>query len=212
MLKNRTFLLACALGAGVLLGGCAAQAPSLAYKGPAQAGALAGKVVCPTIDFQGANFAQLKPTKEHPEYNGSAVMQPAELDSVYGNQIVSALRQEGATISKDPKHADIVIHALLHPAPGHTHLVWTEYEMGKTMAMALIPLTHSRYYIQHDQLVDDITITAKGQAPKHLTIPLVQTVPYKSTTLTGGAQMMDDMRIYRNLQAKAVKQVLQALH
>ena len=203
--------IAVAVMSSVLLGGCAAQAPSLAYQGPAQAGALSGHVVCATIDFKGADFAQFHVTKDHPQHNGDYVMQPQELAGVYGDEIVSAVRQEAATITTDCSKADLLIHTVMQPTAGHKHLVWTQYQLGKSAAMALIPLTHSRYYTQYDQIDEHVTATLKGHAPKSVDIALAQVVPYKSTTLATGAQTMDDMKIYRDLQSLAIQKVLAAL-
>ena len=203
--------IAVAVMSSVLLGGCAAQAPSLAYQGPAQAGALSGHVVCATITLQHADFAQFPVSKDHPGHNGDYVMQPEELDGVYGDEIVSAVRQEGATITTDCSKADLLIQTTMRPAVGHKRLVWTQYQLAKSAALALVPLTHSRYYIQHDQIDEHVSVTFKGQAPKTVDIALSQVVPYKSTTLVTGAQSMDDMKVYRDQQSLAIQKVLAAL-
>ena len=210
-LKNRRFHLMAALATGALLAGCAAQAPSMAYHGQLAQGVLHGQTVCVTTSLQGAQFAPFVVDRDHREHLGDWIMLPQAVAGMYNNQLTSALRQEGATIVNAPAQADVVIRTTMTPTQGHQHLVWTKYLEGKSIGMAFIPLTHSRYFEQYDHIVEQVSVSKKGGATAQTTLRIDQVTQYKSSNLEGGSQEMDGLRIYRDLQAKSVKDVLKLL-
>jgi len=202
---------AVALGGVAFLGGCAAQPPSFGYQGSVSHGALSGQSITMTTRFEDADFTAFKNSPDHPQHAGDWVMTPLAVAGVFNNELSSALEQEGATVPSSASQAQVVIHVTMTPTKGHRHLVWTQYQMGKSVAMGMIPLTHSNYFIQHDHLLEKISIEKAGHVIAQKTIQVDADVPYKSSTLEGGAQEMDGLRIYRDQQAAAVQQILAML-
>lgn len=187
------------------------KADSFGYKGPVAHGALAGQRITMTTRFEDADFGPFKKGPGQPDHVGDWVMTPPAVAGVFNNQLTSALQQAGAVVPPTPAGADVIVHVVMTPTAGHHRLVWTQYETGKSMAMALIPLTHSNYFIQHDHILETISIEKAGHVVAQKTVRINADVPYKSSTLEGDSQEMDGLRIYRDQQAAGVRQALALL-
>jgi hypothetical protein len=126
---------------------------------------------------------------------------------VFDQTLNSALAQADAKLSPHNQAANLVIKTMIVPAPGHRQLIGEHYRMGKTMAMALIPFEHSRYYTQHAHFVDKIEMTFHGVS-QTFDVRLSQDAGYKASMLSASDQAVQDVKLYRDLQNKAVAEIV----
>lgn len=194
-----------------VLSGCAATPPSMAYMGHVNKGELSGAKIAVVTTVVGAKFGTLKCTDANASGCRTWAMPEVAVTGAYNKLVVSALQADGAEVTSNPADATLVVRTTIRPMSGHSHLVLTHYRLGKTMAMALIPLTHSRYYLQTAHLVDDVTIEKKGIVLAKESVPLQHKVDFTASTLEANTTPYADVAQYRDLQSQAVAKVLAAV-
>lgn len=196
------------LGSAALLAGCATT-PSLHYKGPApthspvadQDVSLQTKITSGTIIHNNCFFALTKLCRR-------STMTPKHMISDYDKILASALTEEGASHVAESGNAPWVIETHITNGTASKYPVLVHYELGKTMAMGLIPIVGMftpRYYGVHVNIEDHVTIYHEGKPVWHSVIPESYTHHFGSNPGNHA------IKAYRTAQDAAVSEILTGL-
>ena len=193
-----------------LLAGCAAPPPAMKYTGNVTQGRLGGARVAIETTVTGGQFGPLPCSDAEKKYCHAWAMPANAIEGTYNKLLYSALTAEGAQVVP-ASGATVVVRTTIHPAPGHTHFVWSKMNFGKTIGMAFVPLSHTRYFVQHASLVDTVTVARAGEGGTSQDVTLVRTAPFEASTLESNTIPFADIATYRDLQATGVAKALTAV-
>ena len=161
MHHKKTLRLAAFSAVVVLLSGCAASMPKVAYTGPVVHNSpLANKTVALVTTTTGDQFNDPECLTAFTSACRNTTLTSKTSIADYNNLLKQALTEEGATVVADPP-ADITIDTHMAATGKHRYMFLLDYDLGHTEAMTLIPvvgLFTPRYYEVIGHMADKITV------------------------------------------------------
>lgn len=160
--KNAGKYLVTGITLSVLLAGCAATMPKVAFHEHVPVTSpVTGKTVALETSLAGDQFNDPECLTALTRQCRNVTLSRKKTLTDYNQILRQALREEGAKTVPGPQ-ADYVIHSHLTPLSPHRYMMMIDYDLGHTLAMGLIPLVGAftpRYYTLKDHMVDHITVT-----------------------------------------------------
>lgn len=161
MHHKKTLRLATFSAVVVLLSGCAASMPKVAYTGPVVHNSpLANKTVALVTTTTGDQFNDPECLTALTSACRNTTLTSKTSITDYNNLLKQALTEEGATVVADPP-ADITIDTHMTAMEKHRYMFLLDYDLGHTVAMGLIPvvgLFTPKYYEVIGHMDDKITV------------------------------------------------------
>lgn len=202
-----------------LLSGCASS-PNMHYSGPMpQASNVAGKTVAIYTYTQGGDVQTgciLALTHKCRE----ATFSHKEINANFGKLLSSAIDKSGGkpVIVKSLSGTGWAIRTQVSPIPGNKYEAIVHYDLGKTMAIGLIPIAGMftpRYYEIAITMDDHVQILHNGTVAWEQSIPIKVKKAFSASDLVIGNDALHNgsvYRIYRDSQDRAIAQILPALN
>lgn len=219
MHHTKTLRLAAFSAAVAFLSGCATS-PDMHYSGPIpQASNVAGKTVAIYTHTQGGEVQTgciMAVTHKCRE----GTFSHKEIDRNFGKLLSNAIEKSGGkpVIAKSLPATGWVIRTQVSPIPGDKYEVIVHYNLGKTMAMSLIPIAGMftpRYYEMVITMDDYVQILHNGTVAWKKSIPIKVHKAFSASDLVIGNDALHNSsayRIYQDSQDRAIAQILPALN
>lgn len=217
MHHTKTLRLAAFSSAVALLAGCATSvpAPKVAYNGPViHHSALTNKTVALITTTTGDQFNDPSCVTEFSKACRDTTLDAKTSIQDYNKLLSQALAEEGAKVVSKPP-ADIVIHTHMIPDGKHRYMFLLNYDIGHSMAMAMIPIYGSfspRYYHVVGHMDDVVTVTEdQGQKVFSQSYPVIvrkQITGSDHMTFTYGGSSSKAAGVYLSSQDKVIQELL----
>ena len=214
MHHTKTLRLAAFSAVVVLLSGCAASMPKVAYTGPVVHNSpLANKTVALVTTTTGDQFNDPECLTALTSACRNTTLTSKTSITDYNNLLKQALTEEGATVVADPP-ADITIDTHMTATGNHRYMFLLDYDLGHSLAMGLIPvvgLFTPKYYEVIGHMDDVVTVTATG----HTVLKKAYLVAIKkditgsgNMTFEHGGSSSKAVKVYLAEQTTAIQHLL----
>ena len=214
MHHTKTLRLAAFSAVVVLLSGCAASMPKVAYTGPVVHNSpLANKTVALITTTTGDQFNDPECLTALTSACRNTTLTSKTSITDYNNLLKQALTEEGATVVADPP-ADITIDTHMTATGNHRYMFLLDYDLGHSLAMGLIPvvgLFTPKYYEVIGHMDDVVTVTATG----HTVLKKAYLVAIKkditgsgNMTFEHGGSSSKAVKVYLAEQTTAIQHLL----